>query len=120
MIGYDSVFIYIYIHVSSFFAYLGAFPLLANLTLGCFNEVGFSVSLLLPGMEDGLLRTFHAGLADPILVRRRQVGALREALRTPGNISVAERIAAILAAMHGSFHLEFWTFDLGGWASLLL
>ena len=24
-------------------------------------------------MEDGLLRTFHAGLADPILVRRRQV-----------------------------------------------
>lgn len=75
MIGYDSVFIYIYIHASSFFAYLGAFPLLAKLTLGCFNEVGFSVSLLLRGMEDGLLRTFHAGLADPILVRRRQVGA---------------------------------------------
>ena len=26
-------------------------------------------------MEDGLLRTFHAGLADPILARQRQAGA---------------------------------------------
>ena len=26
------------------------------------------------GMEDGLLRTFHAGLADVALARRRQAG----------------------------------------------
>lgn len=28
------------------------------------------------GMEDGLLRTFHVGLADPMLARQRQVGTL--------------------------------------------
>ena len=27
------------------------------------------------GMENGLLRIFHAGLADPIRARQRQVGA---------------------------------------------